>query len=127
VELVAIVAALALLEYFVFSMQAGRARSRSGVKAPATTGDETFERYYRVQHNTLEQLVLFLPALFLFALYVNAPLAAALGAVFIVGRALYARSYVADPATRGSGFAIGLVASLALLLGGLLGALWRLL
>lgn len=122
-ELVAIVAALALLEYAWLTAQVSRARGQYGVKAPATTGHPIFERHYRVQHNTVEQLVTFLPALFLFAHYVNAPIAAALGAVFIVGRFLYARGYVADPDKRGTGFVIGLVANTALLLGALGGAI----
>ena len=125
--LVAIVAALALIEYTVLALSVGRARQQYGVKAPATTGNEIFERHYRVQQNTLEQLVVFLPSLYLFASYVHAGGAAALGAVFVVGRALYARGYVADPERRGVGFLIGFVASNLLLLGGLLGALASLL
>jgi glutathione S-transferase len=126
-ELVAIVAALALIEYSVFGLQTGQARGRYGVKAPATTGNEIFERHYRVQQNTVEQLVVFLPSLYLFAAYVSAPVAAALGVVFIVGRALYARGYVAEPGRRSLGFGIGFAASNVLLLGGLLGALFALL
>jgi glutathione S-transferase len=127
VSVVAIVAALALLEYSWFATQVGNARARYGVKAPATTGNEIFERYYRVQQNTVEQLVAFLPALFLFATYVSAAVAAVLGALFIAGRWLYARGYVADPEKRSTGFLIGAVASTALLIGGLLGAIWSLL
>ena len=124
--LVALVAALALIEYSLFGMQVGRARGRYGVKAPATSGHEIFERSYRVQQNTLEQLVVFLPSLYLFAAFVSEPIAAGLGLVFVVGRALYARGYVADPEKRGMGFAVGYAASNLLLLGGLLGALFRL-
>jgi uncharacterized membrane protein YecN with MAPEG domain len=126
-ELVAIVAALALLEYAYFGAQVSRARGRHGVKAPATTGHELFDRHYRVQQNTAEQLVMFLPALYLFAVYVSAPIAALLGLAFVVGRALYARGYVADPERRGTGFIIGFAASAVLLLGGLAGAAWSLL
>ena len=122
--LVAIVAALALIEYVVFGLQVGQARGRYGVKVPATTGHELFERTYRVQQNTAEQLLVFLPSLYLFAAYVSAPLAALLGLVFVVGRALYARGYVADPEKRGTGFLIGFVATLLLLVGGLGGALF---
>jgi uncharacterized membrane protein YecN with MAPEG domain len=125
-ELVAIVAALALLEYAYFGAQVSRARGRYGVKAPATTGHELFDRHYRVQQNTAEQLVMFLPALYLFAVYVSAPIAALLGLAFVVGRALYARGYVADPERRGTGFIVGFAASAVLLLGGLAGALWGL-
>lgn len=122
-EFVAIVAALALLEYGWFGLEVGRARTRYGVNAPATSGHDVFDRYYRVHQNTAEQLLLFLPSLYLFARYVNAPVGALLGLAFVAGRAVYARGYVADPAQRHTGFAIGYVATAILLLGGLLGAL----
>jgi glutathione S-transferase len=124
---VAIVASLALVEYLLFSLAVGQARGKYGVKAPATTGHPVFERHYRVHLNTLEQLVVFLPALFLFASYVNASIAALLGLAFVVGRAIYARSYVADPEKRTAGFLIGYLANAVLLLGGLVGAIWSLL
>lgn len=120
---VAVVAALALIEYVLISLQTGQARAKYNVKAPATTGDPMFERHYRVQHNTIEQLVVFFPSLFLFASYVSGNIAAVLGLVFIVGRFLYARGYVADPEKRGTGFIIGFSANVILLLGGLIGAL----
>lgn len=121
---VAVVAVLALIEYMVFSLLTGRARLTYNVPAPATTGDPTFERYYRVQQNTVEQLVVFLPALFLFAQYASAPLATLLGLVFIVGRALYARGYIAAADKRGPGFAISFIANAVLVLGALFGALF---
>ena len=74
--LVAIVASLALLEYVVILMATGRARGRFGVPAPATTGNPSFERYFRVQQNTIEQLVIFLPSLYLFAAFMNEGVAA---------------------------------------------------
>jgi len=123
VEWVAVVVALALLEYVFFAIQVGRARGRTGVKAPATTGSEEFERYFRVQSNTTEQLVIFLPGIFLFSHFVSAPLAAVLGAVFVVGRALYYQTYTVDPARRSAGFALSMLPNLALVLGGLFGAL----
>jgi uncharacterized MAPEG superfamily protein len=122
-NLVAAVAALALIEYIVIQSLTGRARGKYGVKAPATTGDPTFERYYRVQMNTIEQLVVFLPSLFLFATYVSTGIAAILGLVFIVARAIYAKSYVEDPEKRGLGFGLGFAATAVLVLGGLIGAL----
>jgi glutathione S-transferase len=122
-KLVSIVAALALIEYSVFFLQAGKARGRYGVAAPATTGHPIFERYLRVQLNTVEQLVIFLPALFLCGYYANEVLAAALGLVFILGRALYARGYVLDPAKRGPGFALTIASNFLLLLGGIVGIL----
>ncbi len=121
-EPVAVVTALALIEYFVFTALVGRARARAGLKAPATTGDPQFERYYRVQHNTLEQLAIFIPSLWMFGYYVDARIGAALGLVFIVGRVIYLRGYVADPAARGPGFVVGAIASMALLIGALGGA-----
>jgi hypothetical protein len=122
-EYVAVVVALALLEYLVFTLQCGQSRGRLGVPAPATTGHPEFERRFRVQQNTVEQLVVFLPGIWLFARYVSPPVAAGLGLVFILGRALYARAYVVDPARRGPGFGLTLLANLVLVVGGLIGAL----
>jgi glutathione S-transferase len=122
-EWVAVVTALALVEYVIFGMQTGIARGRYEVPAPAMTGHPVFERTYRVQANTLEQLVVFLPGLWLFASYVSSGVAALLGVLFLVGRVLYARGYVQDPARRGPGFLLGAAATWSLVLGGLVGAL----
>lgn len=121
-EWVAIVTAIALLEYVYIALQVGNARTKYGVQAPATTGHEIFERTYRVQQNTVEQLVVFLPSIWLFASYVNAPLAAVLGIVFVVGRAVYLAGYVKDPSARSTGFILTFVPNVLLLLGGLGGA-----
>ncbi len=121
-DFVILVAAVALLEYFYFGYQVGQARGKYGVEAPAVTGDPTFERYHRVHQNTLENLVIFLPGLWMFALYVNEPLAAALGLVFVAGRVIYARRYVAAPETRTPGVIASFGPALLLLLGGLIGA-----
>ncbi len=121
-ELVTIVVVLALLQYMVFGILVGKARGTYKVEAPAVTGDPIFERYYRVHMNTLESLVLFLPSVFLFAMYVNAEVAAGLGVVFIIGRYLYLRAYIKDPKSRGIGFALTMLPSLALALGALIGA-----
>jgi uncharacterized membrane protein YecN with MAPEG domain len=121
-ELVSAVAALALLEYLILTFLCGQARGRLGVPAPAITGNTEFERYLRVQQNTVEQLVIFLPALFLFAHFVDATVAAGLGLVFVLGRALYARGYYVDPARRGPGFGLTLLSNAVLLLGALVGA-----
>jgi uncharacterized membrane protein YecN with MAPEG domain len=120
-ELVGIVGLLALIEYWIFLMMTGQARGRYGVAAPATAGHPIFERYFRVQMNTIEQLVIFLPSLVAFAWAVSAKWAAALGVLFIVGRALYARGYIQDPAKRGPGFLLTLIANAALVLGALIG------
>ena len=122
-ELVAIVIGLALVQYLYFTLRCGQARGRFGIPAPAMTGAPEFERRLRVQENTVEQLVIFVPALILFARYVSEPIAAGLGLVFILGRALYARGYLLDPAKRGPGFGLTLLANGVLLLGGLIGAI----
>ena len=88
-------------------------------KAPATSGPEEFDRYFRVQMNTMEGLIQFLPSLWIFALFGNEQIGAVLGLIWIVGRILYALAYVKDPATRGRGFMIAGLSMLALQLGGL--------
>jgi uncharacterized MAPEG superfamily protein len=124
--LIAAVTCLLLLEFLVFGMLTGKARIDYGIKAPATTGNEIFERYYRVQQNTLEQLLLLLPAMWIFALYVHMETAAGLGLVFFIGRIIYCRAYIENPAARGPGFMIGALAGMILLLGGLIGAVLQL-
>jgi uncharacterized membrane protein YecN with MAPEG domain len=121
-EFVAFVTALALFEYAVFGMLVGWARGKYKVAAPATTGHPIFERYFRVHQNTLEQLVGFLPAMWLFATYVNPTWAAWLGLAFVVGRVVYLVGYVADPAKREIGFAFTVLPALILLVGALWGA-----
>ncbi|TLY87008.1 MAG: MAPEG family protein [Gammaproteobacteria bacterium] len=117
-----LVIALALVEFFLFGVAVARARARYNIPAPATTGNEVFERYFRVQMNTLEQLVIFVPAVLLFARYVNAYVAAALGVVFLIGRAVYFRGYVRSAAGRHIGFILTAVPNLALLIGAVIGA-----
>ncbi|MEQ8859507.1 MAG: MAPEG family protein [Pseudomonadales bacterium] len=117
------IAMLALIEYMYFAIEVGRARARSGLQAPAVTGDPGFERAFRAHYNTLEQLIVFLPALYAAGYYANELFAVAAGVAFLIGRAIYFRSYVADPAKRGLGFGIGFLANLALVVGGLVGAL----
>jgi glutathione S-transferase len=121
--LVHLVIALALVEFFLFCVAVARARARYNIPAPATTGNEVFERYFRVQMNTLEQLVIFVPSVLLFARYVNVYVAAALGVVFLIGRALYFRGYVKAPQARHVGFTLTAVANLALLIGAIIGAI----
>lgn len=124
-ELVAIVVVLSLLQYIYFGALVGRARVKYKIDAPAVSGDPVFERYYRVQMNTLESLVIFLPSIFIFASYISANIAAALGIVFIIGRQLYQRAYIKDPKTREVGFLLTILPSLILALGGLVGAVMQ--
>jgi glutathione S-transferase len=121
-EIVAVVIALALLEFVVFGMLVGRARGRYGVNAPAVSGHEIFDRYFRVHYNTMEMLVTFVPSIWLFGLYVSPEWGAALGALYLVGRIVYLRGYVADPGKREIGFGLSALPIVVLLLGALWGA-----
>ena len=114
-NLVALVTLLLLLQYISFMMLVGMARGKTGVEAPAVTGDELFERAFRVQMNTLEQLVVTLPALWLCAYYYQPLAAAGLGLLFFLGRLLYRVTYMKDPASRGPGMIIGFLANVALI------------
>jgi glutathione S-transferase len=114
---VLIVIVLALLQFLGFGIAVGRARARYNVPAPATSGNEHFERVFRVQMNTLEQLVMFLPAIWLFAQFISPKWAAALGAVYLIGRMLYFLSYVKDPKSRGLGFMLTSLPTLVMLAG----------
>jgi uncharacterized membrane protein YecN with MAPEG domain len=120
-----IVTALALLQFLVFGMHVGRARGLYQIRAPAITGHDQFERLFRVQQNTLESLIVFLPSLYVFARYFNPIWAAALGVIYLIGRQIYAASYAKDPAKRSAGYALTLLPTLALLIGGLAGAVAR--
>jgi uncharacterized MAPEG superfamily protein len=114
---VLIVIVLAIFQFIFFGFAVGRARATHGVPAPAQSGHPIFERYFRVQMNTLEQLVAFLPALWLFAQFVDPHWAAALGAVYLAGRMIYFTSYVKDPKSRGLGFLLTVLPTFAMLLG----------
>src|SRR5579863_7298737 len=119
----AAVTVLAVIVCLYTGIVVGRMRSRHGVKAPAVTGAPEFERAYRVQMNTLEQFVLFLPLLWIATALpvVIAYLAPALGLIWVAGRLIYMRGYMADPAKRGVGFNIGAGAVLGLLVLSIIG------
>lgn len=120
-----IVALLAIVQFIYFGILVGQARGKYGIKAPAMTGNEHFERAARVQMNTLEQLVGFLPALLIAAVYWPPVYVAAVGVVYLVGRVLYQRAYVADPAKRGPGFGLSFLPTTLLILAGLVGAVMK--
>ncbi len=122
-ELVAVVVCLALLELAVFAFISGNARGKYGVPAPATSGHPTFERHFRVHQNSVEQMVMFLPGIFLFALFVNAPIGALIGLIYVIARIWYAWAYVQDPAKRTPGFLVSMLSTQVLVLGGLIGAI----
>ncbi len=120
-ELVYLTILIALGEYTVMAALVGRARAKHGVKAPATTGHPDFERANRVHINTLESLIVFVPAVLLFARYVDALWAAALGLLFVIARAIYAVGYLKAAEKRGLGAGITGLVNAALLLGALIG------
>jgi glutathione S-transferase len=126
-HLTALVTLLAVLLYALLGFQVGRARAKSGIKAPAMVGDPAFERMVRIQANTLEWMPIFLPALWLAAIYVSDPAAAAIGVVWIAGRAIYARDYAEAANKRGRGFTIQAVATAVLWLVALVGVVRALL
>jgi len=123
----ALVTCLALLVYMFSCILVSRARIKFGVKLPAISGNTDFERVFRAQMNTLEWLPLFLPSLWLFAIYIGDRGAAALGAVWIVGRILYVLGYARAVEQRGPGFAIQALAVIVLWLGAIGAIVWRLL
>lgn len=122
--LVAIVTLLSLLVYVWMILRIGGARRRTGIDAPAMTGDPELERHLRVQANTVEWLVIYLPALWLFAIYWNDLVAAALGVIWMIGRVAYALGYAADPKKRELGFIIQALATAVLLFGALGRVIW---
>jgi glutathione S-transferase len=117
-----IVTALALLQFIVFGFKVGQARGRYGIKAPAVTGHEIFERSFRVQQNTLELLIIFIPGLYLFSHYFSPLVAAVLGVIYLIGREVYSAGYVKEPAKRSAGYGMSFLPAVILIVGGLIGA-----
>lgn len=126
-EFPALVTLVALLEYMFFAFKVGFGRGKYDVPAPAVSGNEEWERLFRVQQNTLEQLIVFIPALWIFSSFVSPLIGAAIGAVFLIARPIYFVSYTRDPGSRGLGFVLGFLANVVLLLGGIGGAIYNML
>ena len=121
--LVHIVVGLALVQFLFFCFAVGKARGTYKVAAPATTGNEMFERYFRVQMNTLELLVMFVPSILIFGQYLGAYVAVALGVIYLVGRLIYFTSYVKDPKSRSMGYGLSALPVMILLAGSIFGAI----
>jgi glutathione S-transferase len=122
-EPVVLVILIALTQYLGLAALVGRARGKYGIKAPATTGHPAFERTYRTHQNELENLAVFVPSVWIFGVYVHPAWAAALGALYVVARFLYARGYIAAAEKRGLGAGISGLVNMALVAGGIVGVL----
>ena len=105
-EYTTIVTVLILLQFTWFGIQVGSMRVKHDVKAPAMSGAPEFERMFRIHYNTMEQLVVFLPALWLYANMVNPLWAAGFGVVFLIARFIYQSAYLKDPSSRSMGFTL---------------------
>ena len=125
-EWVVIVTILALLQFVWFGVEVGAARARHGVRAPAMSGHPEFDRRFRIHMNTLEQLVVFLPALWIFGHYVDPRWGAGLGIVYLAGRLVYRTAYFRDPAGRSAGFTITFLPMAVMLVWTLVVAIGRL-
>src|SRR6266550_2608754 len=122
----ALVTCLAILFYFFTAIQVSRARVAFGIKPPTISGNPDFERVFRAQMNTLEWMPIFLPSLWLFAIYISDGIAAALGLVWVIGRILYVFGHARAVKDRSRGFAIQALAAIALWVGAIGAIVWRL-
>ena len=118
---VELIAVTAVIEYLVFGTLVARARGQYKVAAPAITGHPVFERFYRVQANTMEMLIAFLPALLIAGKYWSPLLVGGFGGLFVVSRAWYAVAYVREPKSRELPFTLGMTALMVLVLLALVG------
>lgn len=124
-EIATIIVMLALAEYIYFTVRVSASRGKLEVHAPACEGNETFERFFRVQQNTLEQLIIFIPATFAFAYYVSPVWVLVPGGLFLIGRFLYSIAYIKEPKSRAPGMVMTLFANAALVLATLINLLMR--
>lgn len=124
-EYAAVIILLALIQYVYFTLRVGANRPKYHVNAPKVEGNETWERLFRVQQNTLEQLIVFIPAMWFFSQYLSGMWALVPGLMFIVGRQLYSYEYVTDPGSRAPGMALTLLANAVLMIGALAGVLLK--
>ena len=113
-ETATLIVMLALVEYLFFTGRVGAYRGKRKVDAPACTGDETFERAFRIQQNTMEQLVVFIPATYAFAYFVSVKWVWLPGALFLIGRFLYSSEYLSKPESRAPGMGMTLLANAVL-------------
>ena len=122
-EQASLIVLLALLQYMWFTVRVGTTRGKYNIDAPACEGDESWERMFRVQQNTMEQLVIMIPAAYAFAYYVSELWVLLPGVAFIIGRFMYSSEYLKDPKTRAPGMSLTLAANASLVVGALIGLL----
>ncbi len=122
-DIIAVIILLAILQLMAFGMITGFSRGKLGVDAPATTGNEQWERRFRVQQNTMEHVVAFVPAIYLCATYTNLTLAIAAGTIYLIGRCIYAYCYIKEPKTRALGMILSFFPTATMALAALGGVL----
>lgn len=125
-EYAVIIILLALLQYTYFSFVVGSQRGKLKVSAPFTEGNDVWQRYFRVQQNTLEQLIVFIPGMLAFSHYVSSTWVVLPGVAYLIGRQLYAYQYVKSPKSRAPGFLMTFLANMALVIGSLIGVVMQL-
>jgi len=124
-EISILIILVALFQYLILTLKVGTTRGKYGVMAPKTIGNDTWERLFRVQQNTLEQLIIFIPAMIIFAYFVNPTWVALPGILFLIGRQLYFIKYLQDPKTRTVGFALTFFSNVGLVLVSLGFIIWH--
>ena len=117
---------LALVQFIYFTIRTGIARGKYGVEAPRTQGNEIWERIYRVQQNSMEQLVIFVPGMLAFAHFVSPKWALLLGIIYLLGRQIFSWFYITNPKKRGPGVALSLLSNITLVVGALIGGIMKL-
>jgi glutathione S-transferase len=122
----AIVSLSAVALYFLLATRVAAAHGKFNVELPATTGNPDFERVFRAHINMLEWMPTFLVPLWLCAIYLSDVAAAALGLIWIAGRALYFSGYSKAVEKRLPGFFIQSTACILLFVGAAVGIVMRL-
>jgi glutathione S-transferase len=122
-EYATLIVLLALLQYVWFTVRVGTTRGKYNVNAPHCEGNETWMRLNRIHLNTMEQLVVLIPATYAFAYYTSPTWVLLPGAAFIIGRFVYSAEYVKDPKSRSPGMGLTLAANATLIIGSLIGLL----
>ena len=118
-----IIILIALLQYMFFAGRVGANRGKFEITAPHVAGNETWERMFRVQMNTLEQIIIFIPGMLAFSYYVNSNWVILPGVVYIIGRQIYSAMYISNPEKRGFGMILTFIANFSLVIGALIGAI----